>query len=242
MESDVAILLGGKSKSEALVKKVRKENATKERFEQGLLDAVAASLMNKLGDCISKADSFSGLIEELHDINSGEKPLEASTKEVNTFRILNANAAKHFNKTNLIDDIGNKVTFSIKEIRSEVINPTSGKPVNQRTFAKWLDHYFPGKYTNRKRVTLFEYREIFECLILTEEEKTFNFKVNVETLYRRLTEGIVFSKERLLSLDQSLSYKTLAENAGIDAEAYKNMDLLPFRFAHSIEARLDLEK
>jgi hypothetical protein len=121
------------------------------------------------------------------------------------------------------DRISGKVRFTMREIRNEI-------GVSQRTFTKWSQYFFDEKYDGRKSVSLTEYIEIHERLMLKEDEDKFDFVFNNEEYLKRIDEGLVFSKARLAALTDS-DYKTLQANCEGLVNDYKNFDIYPFRIA-----------
>lgn len=126
----------------------------------------------------------------------------------------------------LFEEIDIKVRFTLKEIRDDL-------GLHQKTFKKWLQFFFKDKYDYSRTISLSEYIEIYQQLILKEQEEKFDFTFNAEEYYKRLEDGLIFSKARLAKLAGS-DYKQLALKMKSMDAGFTGMDFFPFRIAAKI--------
>lgn len=191
----------------------------------------------KIMDTWKDVDSMQKLVEYKYKAESGNINFDISEQEVLKFYEFYTTAIlvfpsmlKHtfpeITESLFVSEISNKVRFSIKEIRDEI-------GLGQRTFTKWLNHFFDTKYDGHKFVSLTEYIEIYQQLMLKEDEEKFDFVFGNDEYLKRINQGLVFSKEKLAELTCS-DYKTLKANCENLVDDYKNWDLYPFRIAIKI--------
>ena len=70
-------------------------------------------------------------------------------------------------KINLFKEVDKKPSFTLEQIREDL-------QINQRPFKKWLQHFFKDKYDNTRKISLSQYIEIYQMLILQADEDKFN--------------------------------------------------------------------
>jgi len=168
-------------------------------------------------------ERISGSFSE-EELSTFIKMKEIYTNEVNSQIFENG-------KITLFDEVDKKVRFTIKEIRDDL-------QIDQRTFKKWLNLIFKEKYDGVRTISLTQYIEIYEQLILKEQENKFDFNFNAKEYFNRIQNGLVFSKQRLLKLTDS-DYKQLAiKMKSMDLD-FAGMDVFPFNIAHKIIEVMD---
>lgn len=125
-----------------------------------------------------------------------------------------------------------KIMFSIKETREELMFK------NQKTFKKWLNHFYPGKFDNRRYINILEYADIMQKFILHPDETSFDFENKLPDYQKRLNEGLIFPKSRLKKFtrhDYKLLQAEFADNEEILKLALpKNADFFPYSIAQNI--------
>lgn len=144
---------------------------------------------------------------------------------------------KEIIKEKLILEFNDKISFTIKETRKEFGFK------NQRTFKKWLNHFYGNKYDNCKKFNLLEYIDVIKKFFLKPDEYEIDLKNNIEEYKIRLSDGIVVKKSHLIKLTEN-DYKLL-KNEIDDLKNLKivnlppNVDFYPYSIAQLIIKHLE---
>lgn len=226
---------GTKLKAEKALKKLQQKFPDQKQFEQELDREVGLSTFQKLSVYINDKDlrSIKQLIEFDKQLQNNESDFPFTDDEIQKMQtffekyfliiedLKNSNRFSPFLKDFFSDEVLNKKIFSKRDIYIEC-------EVNQRTFAKWLMALgLYEKYKGRKLLSFKEYFEIQQCLFWGSESNKFGITANREAYYKRLVDGLVFTKEQIISISES-DYKTVAKNVKKIFEGYKNLDKYPY--------------
>lgn len=211
--------------------KIKEESRDEYEFQEKLRQLLNIDGLEKIMDAFNGSNSIIKVIDILHKINTGTSTLAISEQDISflsdTIHAYESGRLKNSLPVNELFncEVANKIKFTLKEIRDEL-------NINQRTFNKWLNLKFGKKYNGRKKVNLYEYTEIYEMLLLGPGEPGFNFDNMLEEYQKRITDGLVFTKERLAKITDS-DYKTLAGNVKF-IDSYKSIDKYPYSIAQAI--------
>lgn len=140
-------------------------------------------------------------------------------------------------KENLLLEINEKITFTIKETREELGFK------NQRTFKKWLTFFYGNKYDNSRKFNLLEYIDVIKKFFLKPDEKEIDINNNIDEYKNRLLNGMVVKKAHLIKLTNN-DYK-LMKNEIDDLKDFKivnlpdNVDFYPYSIAQLIIKNLE---
>ncbi len=221
---------GSEEAARKVVRGLKERSSNDEEFNQALKAELGYDGIEEVVKTLSGSDSLQGMIKSLKKLSSGEG-LESFKRLVDAHK--DGPLRKLIPAEDLISsEISNKITFTIKEIREELV-------VNQRTFAGWLKKGFDDKYLGKRKVNLLEYIEIQKMLLLRADEGDFDFQKKLNEYYQRIEEGLVFNKARLVQITET-DYRTLANSMEtIDyslevSSYYKQMDVFPYRIAMAI--------
>lgn len=140
-------------------------------------------------------------------------------------------------KNKLIQLFNKKITFSIKDTREELGYK------NQRTFKKWLVHFYGNKFENRRTIYLLEYIDIIKKFILMPSENDLDIKNNRLEYQNRLKNGLIYSKAKLKKFtndDYKLLQIELEElNDSNKIKIPSDVDFIPFSIAQLIIQHLE---
>ncbi len=144
------------------------------------------SVFTQLGTAMNKEISLTKIMENAN-IVSDEVSIDSITDDdkikyaqlYDTF-IANMEQSRKSNDTNaiakiLIEAVSNS-KFTKKEIYEEL-------GVTKQTFKRWLNYSIGNNFDGKTEITLLEYIEIQEKLLLPEEDNKFNFSKNEELYY-----------------------------------------------------------
>jgi hypothetical protein len=169
-------------------------------------------LFQPLYDIILRTENFSSLLnieDEIKNwiINSNitREKWEEAFKVKDELKLLLNDYFKHepeVLRKLFIVKLADKITFTIKETREELGFK------NQRTFKKWLDYFYKGKFEGRKTINILEYLDIWKKVLLRTDENKIDIGKNTLEYKKRLDEGLIFSKRRLKRLTKG-DYKLL---------------------------------
>lgn len=140
-------------------------------------------------------------------------------------------------KERLILEFNERICFTIKETRAELGFK------NQRTFKKWLNHFYGDKYDNNRKFNLLEYVDVIKKFFLKPDEYTFDLNKNLVEYKNRLSNGLVVKKSHLIKLTNN-DYKLL-KNEIDDLKHLKivnlpdNVDFYPYSIAQLIIKNLE---
>jgi hypothetical protein len=204
-------------------------------------------LFQPLYDIFLRTDNFSSLLnieDELKKwiINSNitKEKWEEAIKVMDELQLLQNDYYKHepeVLRKLFIVKLADKITFTIKETREELGFK------NQRTFKKWLDYFYKGKFEGRKTINILEYLDIWKNFLLATDENKIDINRNTVEYKKRLEEGLVFSKHRLKRLTKD-DYKLLkveinSINQLENLQLPNDVDMYPFSIVDIFKKHLN---
>lgn len=185
---------------------------------------------------ISKIESFKSILDMQNEINNWAVESKITIEELDKIIKFQEDIASVMRDYYKCDDdalrklfvvkLADKITFTIKETRQELGFK------NQRTFKKWLIYYYNDKFENKKTINILEYIDIWKKFILCPDENKIDLNNKTSEYKSRLTEGLIFSKNRLKNLTKN-DYKVLKiEIEAINQEQKlhlpENVDFYPY--------------
>lgn len=144
---------------------------------------------------------------------------------------------KELIKEKLLLELNEKISFTIKETREELGFK------NQRTFKKWLTHFYDNKYDSSRKFTLLEYIDVIKKFVLKPDEKAIDLNNNIEEYRKRLSDGLVVKKSNLKEMTNN-DYKLLKNEIDdlIESDVLKlpeNVDFYPYSISQLIKKYLE---
>lgn len=128
----------------------------------------------------------------------------------------------------------NQVYFTLQDIATEF-------KTDRKTLRKWLHIIFPDdRYFKRRKLTILEYKEIFEKLFLAPAEHRLDITNHLNYYLQRIDNGMKFTKGELVALTDS-DYKTLSSNAKKAVPQYVELNIFPYSIAMAIMKKLGSE-
>lgn len=230
LEKQLVAKFGGDALAKRKARLIRKKYASDGEFLEFNIEFIYPKNILALLSPMLHIKNFTELVEYTADLNQEKLQTSFTEEDIVEFirmqEIYNKelNLIVFKNKKVLFNQINKKVRFSIIEIRNDL-------NLNQRTFKKWLQFFFKDKYDGVRTISLTEYIEIYEQLILKEQEKKFNFNFNAEEYLKRIQNGLVFNKQRLLKITQS-DYKQLSIK--MKSMKFYALNATPYKIAQQI--------
>ena len=219
---------------------LKEECLTEEEFEKIVDEKLEIDFNLKIFvpfcNIISKIESFKSILDMQNEINNWAVESKITIEELDKIIKFQEDIASVMRDYYKCDDnvlrklfvvkLADKITFTIKETRQELGFK------NQRTFKKWLIYYYNDKFENKKTINILEYIDIWKKFILSPDENKIDLNNKTTEYKSRLTEGLIFSKNRLKNLTKN-DYKVLKiEMEAINQEQKlhlpENVDFYPY--------------
>lgn len=214
------------------VKTLRKKFVDELEFINSLFQLIYSEKILQFLRPLQDVKDLPDLIKYVSELNSNEAPLLISENELlEIIRMQDIYKQEvelliQNEKIDLFKELDKKLSFTIKEIRESL-------PLNQRTFTKWLQYFFKDKYDKVRKITLTQYIEIYEKLLLKEDEVKFNFSFDAQAYFERIEGGLVFSKKKLAQITTS-DYKQLKIKMEKMEVNLPGVNRLPYTLAQKI--------
>jgi hypothetical protein len=128
----------------------------------------------------------------------------------------------------LSEKIKYEVYFSKQEIADEF-------GIDKKTLNNWLIMiYGKDPYFDRRKLSVPEYRDIFERMFLANNEKIIDISDNFEIYENRIVKGVFYSKSDIIELANS-NHKTIYSNlSDVNKSFYKKYAKFPYSIAKSM--------
>lgn len=201
---------------EFFINTMKKEATSEEEFKAILnayyKESLPINTVNTFLKYINEQKNFTDVVnsnnKEQQLINELSKNREEILKFMNFYTVFKEVAdeilddRKQIVKKLVLNYLSDKISFTIKETREELGFK------NQRTFKKWLTHFYGTKFDNNRKFNLIEYIEVIQKFFLNPDENEIDLKNKRVEYQNRLNKGLVFNKKKLSKLTQT-NYKEL---------------------------------
>jgi hypothetical protein len=236
----IMILFGGEENTEFKIQEIKDKYITQEEREkelQKLLNIDFFVEFSKIVPVNNMSESIlaNDIIKSNRDILLGKitNPETLNfcfdkTKEIAKLVFKTFFNIDDFSKDNLNAKIKYEVYFSKQEIADEF-------GIDKKTLKNWLIMvYGEDRYFGRKKLSLLEYRDILERIILANNEKIIDISDNFEIYENRIVKGIFYSKFDIIELANS-NHKTIYSNlSDVNKSFYKKYAKFPYSIAKSM--------
>jgi hypothetical protein len=236
----IIILFGGVENTELKIQEIKDKYITQEERETELhkllnidffTEFIKIVPVNNMSESILVIDNLRSNKDELFSKITNpdslnfffDKEEEIKKLLLKTFFDIDA-----FSKEILSEKIKYEVYFSKQEIADEF-------GIDKKTLNNWLIMiYGKDPYFDRRKLSVLEYRDIFERMFLANNEKIIDISDNFEIYENRIIKGVFYSKLDIIELANS-NHKTIYSNlSDVNKSFYKKYAKFPYSIAKSM--------
>lgn len=196
-------------------------------------------IMQPFYEIFLKKDSFSSILDMQNEVNELAIQSQLTIEEIDNIIKIRDTLISILKDNYKCDDaalrkviiakLADKITFTIKETREELGFK------NQRTFKKWLDYFYPGKFENKRTINILDYIDIWKKFLLGPDENQIDLNKKAIEYKKRLNDGLIFSKKRLKNLTKTdykllkIEMETIIKDQNLQLP--ENVDFYPYSIA-----------